>query len=448
MKNKEATLFSKGKIRLLCVGDSHTYGIGAEKGLSYPDQLQRMLDKEMGGEYVQVFNAGRPGFNTAMLAQRFNSLLYNFSPQAVIVMSGDNDFWNFEDVFAAQDSWPEKIDEALGNLRSYRLLKIIAVNLKNQPVLKKLYENYGFEQNHRDNAQKHNDEAIFKPIGEYTLGLKEARLYKLQGEYRKALLLLFHVRCLEFLPETVYQELDDLFITWGDYDEAIAFCSALKEIFPKDPAVDLRLGQLYKRVRDYRKSKECFSAVLNVQPDCVEARTGVSNAERFLALALSRDYVRSYQQYRETLVNESAAVSDPVVKLDDEDSLRMINFLGMSRNKINSLSIPERENLLRVLYKRQLRRICMLAKKRHIKLFFLSYPTFVRNYMLQAINDEHVDFIDVRPAFDKILEKDNVGTYFIPDGHCTAAGYRIIAETVCQKMVNYFAATPSSASGQ
>jgi hypothetical protein len=209
-------------------------------------------------------------------------------------MSGANDFWNFEGLFAEQDSLPEKIDESLSNLRIYHLLKIAAVNLKILPALKNSDEDGGFKRGRLDNTKKIIGEDLFKPIAAYTLGLKEARHYKLKGEYRKALLALFHVRCIEFLPDIAYQELDDLFISWGDDDEAIAFYHALKEIFPKDPAVDLRLGRLYKRVRDYRKSKECFSAVLNVQPDCVEARTGVSNAERFLALALSRDYVRSF----------------------------------------------------------------------------------------------------------------------------------------------------------
>ncbi len=427
----------KGVFRLLCVGDSHTYGIGAEKGMSYPEQLQKILDEKTGKHQVQVINAGRPGFSTAMLAERFNAMLDCFSPDAVMVMTGANDYWNFEDLFLRHNSLKEKIDDALNNLRSYRLLKIIAMNLNNQFGRKILYDDFNFERLERDKAKKNIGKDLFKPIAEYTLGLKEARHYKLQGDYRKALIVLFHVRCFEFLPNIVYQEMDDVFIAWGDFDEAISFYHALKEVFPKDSAVDLRLGRMYKAVQDYRQSKEYFSAVLIAQPDCREAQAGALNAEKFLVLGMACDYTVRTDQYKEIIAKEFFDAADSGVRLTDEDYPVMADFLRAYRQGVGSMNMEEQEALLCALYREKLKYMCMLARKKNVRLFFLSYPTFVRDYMLKTIEEERVDFIDLRTTFEKMLTKENVTTYFIPDGHCTAAGYRIVAEAVCRKVIVY-----------
>ena len=38
--------------RILCIGDSHTYGAGVERDESYPAQLQRVLDGLAPGRYA------------------------------------------------------------------------------------------------------------------------------------------------------------------------------------------------------------------------------------------------------------------------------------------------------------------------------------------------------------------------------------------------------------
>ena len=48
-----------GKEVVLCVGDSHTYGLGVEPHEAYPEQLQAVLDSIAPDRYT-VINAGIP----------------------------------------------------------------------------------------------------------------------------------------------------------------------------------------------------------------------------------------------------------------------------------------------------------------------------------------------------------------------------------------------------
>lgn len=67
-----------GREVILCLGDSFTFGIGAEKGFSYPDQLSRILEARQCGRY-KVINSGIPGSNSSMIAKSFKSNIYTHS---------------------------------------------------------------------------------------------------------------------------------------------------------------------------------------------------------------------------------------------------------------------------------------------------------------------------------------------------------------------------------
>ncbi len=81
-----------GPVKVACVGDSITQGAGAEKGKSYPSQLQEML-----GDGWEVKNYGLGGRtlmdsgNSPYMKEKHYQAALASEPDAVIIMLGTND---------------------------------------------------------------------------------------------------------------------------------------------------------------------------------------------------------------------------------------------------------------------------------------------------------------------------------------------------------------------
>jgi lysophospholipase L1-like esterase len=81
--------------RILCIGDSSTYGLGSSdrERQSYPSQLQRILSSANASR-VQVVNLGLPGINSSQALDVLESNLERYRPNLVIACAGVNDPWN------------------------------------------------------------------------------------------------------------------------------------------------------------------------------------------------------------------------------------------------------------------------------------------------------------------------------------------------------------------
>ncbi len=78
--------------RILCIGHSHTMGVGAPESESFPAQLERQLRAR--GRSVQVINMGFGGWNTAQILNELPVWLQTYSPQIILVWAGDPNFYN------------------------------------------------------------------------------------------------------------------------------------------------------------------------------------------------------------------------------------------------------------------------------------------------------------------------------------------------------------------
>src|SRR5262245_7356912 len=52
--------------RVVCLGDSNTYGLAVERAQAYPQSLQRIWDAKKANGAIQVFNLGVPGTNSSL----------------------------------------------------------------------------------------------------------------------------------------------------------------------------------------------------------------------------------------------------------------------------------------------------------------------------------------------------------------------------------------------
>jgi lysophospholipase L1-like esterase len=109
--------------RVLCVGDSHTWGAGVERGDAYPSHLQRQLDAQKPGAY-SVMNLGLPGMSTTQVRNRLATWLSRYEPDALIVWAGVNDAWNRAEVERETGVVSVRVQALLGHSRLARFVKV------------------------------------------------------------------------------------------------------------------------------------------------------------------------------------------------------------------------------------------------------------------------------------------------------------------------------------
>jgi lysophospholipase L1-like esterase len=109
--------------RILCIGDSHTYGAGVRAEDAYPAQLQRQLDARSPGTF-SVVNLGVPGMSTTQLRHRLPEQIARLRPDIVVVWCGSNDAWNRAEEEAQDAGWRRVAADALAHSRLYRFVSV------------------------------------------------------------------------------------------------------------------------------------------------------------------------------------------------------------------------------------------------------------------------------------------------------------------------------------
>lgn len=119
-----------GAIKILAVGDSHTYGAPLPREDAYPAQLERRLADELPDRRVQVLNRGVPGVNSAFVVKHLEQLIALHDPDLVIVWVGTNNRWNVLDAEGWGGSGPfERLHRALLHVKLYRLARVLQSSL-------------------------------------------------------------------------------------------------------------------------------------------------------------------------------------------------------------------------------------------------------------------------------------------------------------------------------
>lgn len=130
---------NKDIYRILCIGDSSTYGVGASdvNKFSYPSQLQKILNEKVPNRKFDVVNLGIPGINSSQVLNRFRNYLSKYNPDLVIVMIGINDPWNLEESnilkFYNENIFKKmylSMELFLNRLRLYQFFKLVLISNK------------------------------------------------------------------------------------------------------------------------------------------------------------------------------------------------------------------------------------------------------------------------------------------------------------------------------
>ena len=241
------------KTRIVCLGDSNTYGTGAIPGYSYPEQLQRMLDKDKRGKY-KVYNLALPAANSSMLLKRLTEWIRTYQPSIIIVLIGVNDNWNFSEsnyhlVYRGMGAYLYRLESWLGKLRLYKLIKIALSRKKDDAAGAGL---------RGDNA-KVIDEGLKNKIK-----LCSGYCYE-QVDYHKAEALAKEILSEDPNNDIAYQFLADITFDF-DLEKAIVFLKKALELNPYNREVRLRLFDAYRRNENYLESREQLKRIIELFP--------------------------------------------------------------------------------------------------------------------------------------------------------------------------------------
>ncbi len=97
-RNREFSLKKlSGTYRIVCIGDSTTFGFGVDWNDAWPCRLEELLNARSGGGRFEVINAGVPGYTSYQGLQYVKQVLPALQPNLVIVTFGNNDGWSWDD---------------------------------------------------------------------------------------------------------------------------------------------------------------------------------------------------------------------------------------------------------------------------------------------------------------------------------------------------------------
>jgi len=113
-----------GASRVVCVGDSNTFGITLPRDSTYPAFLQDLFRADPATASVEVLNLGIPGTNSSLLRTRLGSIIDTFHPDTLLMMIGANDFWTIPvPVEDEATTWRQRL---WAHSRVYRLFYMLA----------------------------------------------------------------------------------------------------------------------------------------------------------------------------------------------------------------------------------------------------------------------------------------------------------------------------------
>lgn len=126
---------ASGAFRIVCIGDSNTYGIGVPRDQTYPAQLERLLNERAAGQRFEVVNLGVPGTNSGQALHRLRGYIEAYRPDLLVAVIGVNDYWNPADMdLPGAASLGERLHRAASHLRTYRLVMLTLDQLGQRAV--------------------------------------------------------------------------------------------------------------------------------------------------------------------------------------------------------------------------------------------------------------------------------------------------------------------------
>ncbi len=126
-------------VRIVCLGDSWTFGMNVSDDETYPARLERLLRRELPGLDVEVLNLGLLGYSSHQGLALMKSRVLGLEPDVVLLGFAMNDakLAGYRDkdraVYAAQPSVRKSVSDLMARSEVLRLLQYLALMVRHRP---------------------------------------------------------------------------------------------------------------------------------------------------------------------------------------------------------------------------------------------------------------------------------------------------------------------------
>ena len=261
------------------------------------------------------------------------------------------------------------------------------------------------------------------------------------------------------------------------YDDAIRWYTEAIKVAPKDPGNYSQIGRLHLDKNDQDGALAWFKKGIAVGKDPAnylgivdilllrkkhaEARTWLERAikddpnhsELFNRMGIVHVQMKKYREAIKYFEKGIAANPKDIANYEELCTVLRETKIPVSKSVLKKLREAARTNKIVRNYitflkrgggdfkaealtwaKHDLRQMQRLCTERGIHFVIQSYPYPVIALKSFA-NQLGVMYVDNEAAFARLLEGAKKETYFVPDGHCNARGYGVVAKNILELMV-------------
>lgn len=399
----------KNSFRILCLGDSYTYGVGTSFEYSYPAQLEKFL-KQTYGERIQVSNLGSPGSNSYRALNILTQNIHQVNPDLIILWVGANNFWNLEGSERFyRKSMLSRLKAGAFRLRTYKLLRILTLGLRAKlSAHEKNRINYSAstptvqQPNYIDEAELDRlraDVNSYRKIGRSDLAINEIKLmlkkYPQAWNLKESLLL--------FLREA------------GENDLALEIAKQILKNIPEDPK---RNANIHFEMLTIYRTKKNWSLARQEINYTLEDISNISIVSSELRAICCKESGLDYNTELKSVYKlvglihgqRGQAILDRIIEIDrdSEKSGQIFEF--------------------------DLQECIKIAAQNKAKLLLMTYPMFFssNSTIRKVALNNNVELIDNEMVFEKEPARDSL---FAADGHCNQKGYALIAENIYSNII-------------
>jgi len=257
------------KYTVVCVGNSHTFGVGTSYKYSYPEQLETLLSKNNPNNKFSVINLGVPGDTTSNQVERLSKILEENKVDIILFLTGRNN--QLELRIWKNKSLIKKIIFKVQSLRIYKIIKYLIDHIldkKNDKNKIKFKEMINYESYMRYHLVR--TKAICKKHGCKLLLISYYNSYiKSIGSIARELKIPYFDISKEFLEATSQERLNDLISP----DDSHLNCYGYKlfseilynKMFLNRDHINFKINPLMKKINSkdfYQNTSEIKEALL------------------------------------------------------------------------------------------------------------------------------------------------------------------------------------------